>query len=45
MDLTDNILNFTSFYLVTIAIIVLFIGKASGPDHTLLKKQPEIKLN
>ncbi len=36
MDLTDNILNFTSFYSVTIAIIVLFIGKALNFKFTVL---------
>ncbi len=37
MDLTDNILNFTSFYSVTIAIIVLFIGKALNFKFTVLR--------
>ncbi len=37
MDLTDNILNFTSFYSVTIAIIVLFIGKALNFKFSVLR--------
>ncbi len=37
MDLTDGILNFTSFYSVTIAIIVLFIGKALNFKFTVLR--------
>ncbi len=37
MELTDNILNFKSFYALTLAIIVLFIGKALNHKYSVLR--------